>query len=70
MPVAINGEKYYRTAEVCRMVGISRTTLFRWLNEGICQEPKHRDRRGWRLFAEVEVDGLNREINRINKTEE
>lgn len=66
MPVTINGQPYYRTAEVCRMVGISRNTLFRWLKEGISKEPEHRDRRGWRLFAEDEADRLKAEANRIN----
>lgn len=33
MPVRVNGQTYYRTAEVYRAVGISRTTFFRWLKE-------------------------------------
>ena len=68
MPVTLRGRKYYRTAEVCRMVGISRTTLFRWLTEGVFSEPKHRDRRGWRLFTEDEVNQMEAEANRISKT--
>lgn len=68
MAVTINGKTYYRTAEVCRMVGISRTTVFRWLKEGIFKEAGHRDRRGWRLFTEDEVARLKAEVNRINKT--
>lgn len=67
MPVTLSGRKYYRTAEVCRIVGISRTTLFRWLTEGTFNEPKHRDRRGWRLFTEEEVSRMEAEANRINK---
>ena len=67
MPVTVNGQTYYRTAEVYRMVGISRTTLFRWLKEGIFSEPEHRDRRGWRLFTEDELHRLKEEANRINK---
>ena len=68
MPIMLNGETYYRTAEVCRMVGISRNTLFRWFREGVFREAKHRDRRGWRLFTEEEVSRLKVEVNRINKT--
>jgi predicted site-specific integrase-resolvase len=64
MAVRVNGQTYYRTAEVCRMVGISRTTLFRWLKEGISAEAEHRDRRGWRLFTEDEIDRLKTEVNR------
>ena len=67
MPVTLGGHKYYRTAEVCRKVGISRTTLFRWLIEGIFSEPEHRDRRGWRLFTEDEVKKMEAEANRISR---
>ncbi len=65
MAVTVNGQTYYRTAEVCRMVGISRTTLFRWLKEGIFREAEHRDRRGWRLFTEDELNSFKAEANRI-----
>jgi len=65
MPVTVNGQTYYRTAEVCRTVGISRTTFFRWLKEGILREAGHRDRRGWRLFTEDELDRFEAEANRI-----
>jgi hypothetical protein len=34
MPVVINNQTYYRTAGVCRIVGISRNTFFRWLRKG------------------------------------
>jgi len=68
MPVTVNGQTYHRTAEVCRIVGISRTTLFRWLKEGIFREAQHRDRRGWRLFTEDEIDRLKAEVNQINRT--
>ncbi|MFC2069031.1 helix-turn-helix transcriptional regulator [Chloroflexota bacterium] len=64
----MNGQTYYRTAEVCLIVGIGKTTLFRWIREGIMKEAEHRDRRGWRLFAEHEIDILKDEVNGISKT--
>ena len=67
MSVTINGTTYYRTAEVCRMVGISRTTLFRWLKDGLLREAQYRDRRGWRLFTKEEIGRLNEEVNEINR---
>jgi len=67
MSVKINGQNYYRTAEVCRAVGISKTTLFRWLKEGVFKEAEYRDRRGWRLFTKDEIDKLKTEANRIKK---
>ncbi|MBA7695993.1 hypothetical protein ES703_104635 [subsurface metagenome] len=68
MPVTINGRTYYRTAEVCQMVGIGKSTLFRWTKEDIMSEAEHRDRRGWRLFTEDEIDKLRMEVNRIQKS--
>ena len=65
MPITLNNQTFYRTAEVCRIAGIGRTTLFRWLKEGVVNETEHRDRRGWRLFTEDEVDRLKAEVNRI-----
>ena len=69
MPVTINGRRYYRSVEVYQTVGISRTTLFRWVKQGICGETELRDRRGWRLFTQGEVDRLKAEVNRITKAE-
>jgi hypothetical protein len=66
MTVKVGGQVYYRTAEVCRIVGISRATLFRWLKEDVFKEAKHRDRRGWRLFTEDEVERLKAEANQVN----
>jgi len=66
MPVTINGQTYYRTAEVCQIVGISKNTLFRWLRDGILKEPELRDRREWRLFTEVQIDWLKQEATQIH----
>ncbi len=68
MPITVGGKRYYRTAEVCHTVGISRATFFRWLKAGIFKEAEHRDRRGWRLFTEDEVARFKAEASRINKT--
>ena len=68
MPVTVDGQTYYRTIEVCRVVGISRTTFFRWLKQGIFKEAKRRDRRRWRLFAEDEVSRMKAEATRIIET--
>jgi len=68
MPVTINGQTYYRTAEACQMAGISKNTFFRWVREGSFADAQNRDRRGWRLFTEGDIDRLKAEVNRINKT--
>jgi len=66
MPVIINGQEYFRTAEVCRMVGISKNSLFRWLRKVVFTDVERRDSRGWRLFTKDEVDRLKAEVHRVN----
>jgi predicted site-specific integrase-resolvase len=65
MPVVINDETYYRTAEVCRKIGISRNTLFRWLKEGIFSDVEYRDWRGWRLFTAAQVETIRTKTNHV-----
>jgi predicted site-specific integrase-resolvase len=65
MPLIMNLQTYYRTAEVCQMVGISRNTLFRWLKRGLLGECERRDRNGWRLFTEDEVNSLRAKASQI-----
>ena len=66
MTLVLQGIKYYRTAEVCKIAGISRTTLFRWLKNDLLSENIARDRRGWRLFTEADVELLKAEASRID----
>ncbi len=65
MTLIVDGQTYYRTAEVYRTIGISRNTLYRWLQHGVLGEYGRRDRRGWRLFTQDEVDTLKTETGRI-----
>jgi phage antirepressor YoqD-like protein len=67
MPVKIDGRIYYRTAEVCQMVGIGKSTLFRWIRQDIVNDAEYRDRKGWRLFAEDELRNLKSETNKIQR---
>jgi predicted site-specific integrase-resolvase len=61
----MRGQTYYRTAEVCSLAGISRSTLFRWLRRGILDDVSHRDRRGWRLFTDRDIGRITDESNKI-----
>lgn len=68
MPREINGQKFYTATEVCREVAISRPTLFRWLKRGVLTK-LHKDRRGWRMFTEDDLEKIQLEAGRI-KVEE
>jgi excisionase family DNA binding protein len=68
MPTEISGEVYYTTSEVCKETGISRPTLFRWLRQGVLKEIR-KDRRGWRLFTEDDLNAIKTETGRIEVEE-
>ena len=61
MAVKIDGKVYYWTLEFCRKALLSRSTLLRWLKDGVILEPI-RDRRGWRLFSEDDLKNIKSEI--------
>jgi excisionase family DNA binding protein len=65
MSVIIKGETYYRTRETCGLTGIGRSTLLRWLKSGIIRDASHRDRRGWRLFTETDIQRIQEEAGKI-----
>ncbi len=65
MPIRLNDQTYYWTAEACEIAGTSKNTFLRWVKEGRLPDTRRRDRRGWRLFAEDEVQVLKEEVNRI-----
>ncbi len=65
MPVKINGMEYYRTNEACLMAGITKNTFLRWVANGSFPDVPYRDRRGWRLFTEKDLEKLRTEVNRV-----
>lgn len=68
MPISINGQTYYWTAEACEKARISRNTFLRWVRERKIEDVEFRDRRGWRLFTESDLVRLAAETNRIQRT--
>ena len=65
MPIRMGEQTYYRTAEVCQEIGISRATLYRWLRAGLLTK-SHKDRRGWRLFTEDDLKKLHIKVMEVN----
>ena len=66
MAIRIDGETYYRTLEACQRAGISKATLFRWVKAGILKDIVRRDRKGWRLFDENDINLIKSEATRVN----
>ncbi|MFC1967332.1 MerR family transcriptional regulator [Chloroflexota bacterium] len=65
MPVDYDGVTYLRTADVCREAGISRSTLLRWLKQGVLEKP-YRDRKGWRVFTLDDLKKIRAEASRLH----
>jgi DNA-binding transcriptional MerR regulator len=65
VPIEIDGRIYYRSSEACVKARISKATLFRWLKFGVINK-SHRDRRGWRLFTEDDMNTILAESNRVD----
>ena len=70
MPILINHQTYYMITEACAIAGTSRNTLLRWIREGRYDDVKTRDRNGWRLFTESDVERLKDEVNKIREVEQ
>jgi DNA-binding transcriptional MerR regulator len=69
MSITMNSKRYYRTAEACRLAGISRMTFLRWVRLGLLSDVEHRDWKGWRLFTEDDLARLKAKANHIQKIE-
>jgi excisionase family DNA binding protein len=67
MPMLINQQNYYMISEACEMVGVNKNTLLRWIREGRFTDVKTRDRNGWRLFSEHDVERLKNQVNDIKE---
>jgi len=52
---------------VDRMIGISRNTLYRWLEHGALDGHEIRDWRGWRLFKPEDITALRKFANQIQE---
>ena len=69
MPIKIDSQHFYSTTETCQKTGISRATLYRWLRKGLLSKQR-KDRRGWRLFTEEDLQKILSESKRIEIIEE
>jgi hypothetical protein len=65
LSVVFKGQKYYRMSEVCQIVGVGRSTLWRWLRTGVLEDSMKRDRHGWRIFTESDITRIENEAKRV-----
>jgi predicted site-specific integrase-resolvase len=66
MSITIEQKKFYHTKEACFEAGISKATFHRWIKQGIIKDNFAKDRRGWRLFSEADIEKIRMEVFRLN----
>lgn len=66
--ITVRPKTCYRTTEACEIVGISRSTLLRWIRDGILEDASLRDRRGWRLFTKADIERIEDEVHKVNRS--
>ena len=69
MLATIEGEKYYATKEACQLIGISRSTLLRWINNRMLDDASYRDRRGWRMFTKGDIKRIKVEADKVKENQ-
>jgi predicted site-specific integrase-resolvase len=68
MSVSINNQTYYLIAEACEIAGTNKNTLLRWIRDGRFADVNTRNRNGWRLFSQTDVQRLTHEVNSIKQS--
>jgi predicted site-specific integrase-resolvase len=66
MSVLIDNKQYCRTKEACHKAGISNATFHRWIKQGIIIDNIIKDRRGWRLFTEADIEHIRMEAVKLS----
>lgn len=54
----LNDQRYFHAHEAAQTAGISKATLLRWIDRRLVRDAAKRDRNGWRLFSEPEVQAI------------
>jgi len=65
MPTVISDKTFYRRAEVCRIAGVRRNTLFRRPKDGLFCRVGCRDWWGWRIFKAEQLQAVRSETGCI-----
>lgn len=57
----VAGKPTYTTDEAAKALGISKSTILRWLKQGRIDEVR-RDRNEWRVFTQADIDAIRKRI--------
>jgi excisionase family DNA binding protein len=57
-----SGESHFGTQQAAEKLGVSKQTLLRWFREGRAADPAKRDRNGWRIFSQTDIDSIKQQV--------
>lgn len=55
-------DRWYRSSEVAKILGVSSRTLYRMLTDGRIDEPMRDPRNGYRVWTEVDVSNVRESL--------
>lgn len=58
-------DRWYRSGEVAKILGISSRTLYRMLIDGRVTEPMRDPRNGYRVWSEVDVSNIREALREV-----
>jgi excisionase family DNA binding protein len=57
----VAAKRTYTTEEAAEILGISKSTILRWLKQGRIEEVR-RDRNGWRVFTAADIEHIQNKV--------
>ena len=67
MPLKLSGQTFYNTQEACNIAGTNKYIFLRWLKLNKITDVEYRNRNGWRLFTEDDLQRLKAQVNHIER---
>jgi DNA-binding transcriptional MerR regulator len=67
MPFELDGQTFYNTGEACRLAGANRDTFLRWVRQSKFTDVEYRDRNGWRLFTDDDIQRLKARVKHVER---
>jgi len=55
------------TSEVAKMFGVTRATLYRWIEDGKIPEPARDPENGWQIWQQPELDAIAKLVRNRKK---
>jgi len=58
--IIINGKRYYKVSEVCKILGIFKNTLYNWEKKGKIPKAYRDPMSGWRLYSQRDIKKIKK----------